>query len=459
MSETWARAVLKTYRIAGAVIHPFSGSFLRYRARAGKEDPARRSERFGYASVPRPKGPLVWFHAASVGESMAVLPLLQRIEGLGINIVLTTGTVTSAEIMQGRLSSKTIHQYVPMDIKPMIKRFLDHWKPDLAIFAESEIWPMTILELGVMRVPLVLVNARLSDRSYKRWRKYSGLAEALYENMAHVIAQSEIDGRRFEELGAKKVTVSGNLKVDTGMPHFDGVVLARLMAQIAGRPVWIAVSTHSGEEELVADTHQKLLQYYPNLLTIIVPRHPARGNEVAAMLAKKGLNVSRRSLKQPVLHDTAIFLGDTIGEMGLFLATGEIAFVGNSLTSAGGHNPLEPAVTGTAILSGPNVQNFRSSYEALIAAGGARLVRDQEMLFTHVAHLLTNTADRQKMIVAAQQTVKQMSGSLDKTFSALDYYINPLRMKARLEKGSENISPEQSSTEGAKPDNGQGNSG
>ncbi len=433
MSETWARAALKTYRIAGAVMHPFSGSFLRMRARAGKEDPERRAERFGYASKPRPDGPLVWFHAASVGESMAVLPLLQRIERLGINIVLTTGTVTSAEILRGRLSSKTIHQYVPMDIKPMVKRFLDHWKPDLAIFAESEIWPMTILELGVKRIPLVLVNARLSDRSYLRWRKYSALAEALYENMAHVIAQSDVDGRRFEELGAKKVTVSGNLKVDTGLPPFDGTALARLKMQIGPRPVWIAISTHRGEEELVADIHTKLLQYQPNLLTLIIPRHPARGDEVASMLIKKGLNISRRSLAQPVLPDTGVYLGDTIGEMGLFLATSEIAFVGNSLTTSGGHNPLEPAITGAAILSGPNVQNFRSSYEALIKSGGARLVRDGDMLFKHVAHLLLNTQDRQKMIKAAGDTVRAMSGSLDKTFSALDYHINPLRMKARLE--------------------------
>lgn len=436
MSEKWARAALTTYRIAGAVMAPFSGSFLRYRAKAGKEDPERRRERIGYASKPRPAGPLVWFHAASVGESMAILPLLQRLESLGINIVLTTGTVTSAEIVRDRLSPGIIHQYVPMDIKSMVQRFLNHWQPDLAIFAESEIWPMTILELSARRIPLILVNARLSDRSYKRWRKYHGLAEALYENMAHVIAQSDIDGRRFQELGAKRVTVSGNLKVDTGLPPCNKADLATLKSQIGDRPVWIAISTHRGEEDLVADVHINLQKHHPGLLTVIVPRHPARGDEVMSLLLNKDLNVARRSHGQPVLADTDIFLGDTIGEMGLYLATGEVAFVGNSLSTVGGHNPLEPAVTGTAILSGPQVQNFRSSYEALIESGGARLVRDADMLAKHVSHLLTNHADRQKMIFAAEKTVEAMGGSLEKTFSALDYYITPLRMKARLENTS-----------------------
>ncbi len=433
MSERWARTALNTYRIAGAIMAPFSGSFLRYRARAGKEDPERRGERIGRASKPRPSGPLVWFHAASVGESMAVLPLLQRLESLGINIVFTTGTMTSAEIVRERLSPRIIHQYVPMDIKPMVRRFLSHWQPDLAVFAESEIWPMTILELNAMRVPLILVNARLSDRSYKRWRKYYKLAEVLFENMAHVVAQSDVDGGRFEELGAKRVTVSGNLKVDTGAPPCNSADVAALNAQIGARPVWIAISTHPGEEALVANVHSQLRQYIPNILTVIVPRHPSRGDEILMLLSKKGLRVARRSLDQPVLAETDIFLGDTIGEMGLYLATGEIAFVGNSLASVGGHNPLEPAVTGTAILSGPQVQNFRSSYEALIEAGGARLVRDGDMLFQHVAHLLANPSDRQRMIVAALETVDAMGGALEKTFSALDYYITPLRMKARLE--------------------------
>ncbi len=433
MSETWARAALKTYRIAGGVVYPFSGLFLRMRSRKGKEDPTRRDERFGYASQARPDGPLVWFHAASVGEFMAILPFLEKLENLGINIVLTTGTVTSAKVAKNRLSDKVIHQYVPIDIKPIIKRFLAHWKPDMAIFAESEIWPVTILELKVKHVPMVLVNARISDRSYRRWHKYPKIAEALFENMAHIVAQSDIDGKRFAELGARKVTVSGNLKVDTGLPPFEEHEAAELKAQIAARPVWVAVSTHPGEEEIIANVHEKVSAYFPNLLTVLVPRHPPRGDEVFNMLQKRGFNVSRRSTGDPVRDDTDIFLGDTIGEMGLFLGAGQVVFVGKSLTVTGGQNPLEPAVMGAAILSGPKVHNFRSSYEALIRGGGAKLVRDEDMLFKFVAHLLNDQNDRTKMMVAAQDVVRSLSGALEKTFRALDYHINPLRMKAKLE--------------------------
>lgn len=433
MSETWARAALKTYRIAGSLVYPFSGLFLRMRARAGKEDPVRRAERFGYASQKRPDGPLVWFHAASVGEFMAILPFLLKLEKLNINIMLTTGTVTSAQVAKDRLSSRVIHQYVPIDIKPIIKRFLNHWKPDLAIFAESEIWPITILELGAMHIPMVLVNARLSDRSYRRWLKHPRLAEALFENMAHIVAQSKDDGQRFEKLGANKVTVSGNLKVDTDLPPFNVDDLADLRAQIGNRPVWVAASTHPGEEEIVANVHRKVSSYFPDLLTILVPRHPPRGDDIYKMLSEQGLNVVRRSMGEQVFGDTDIFLGDTIGEMGLFLGSAQVVFVGKSLTIAGGQNPLEPAVMGAAILAGPNVQNFRPTYEALLETGGVRLVRDEEMLSNFVAHLLKNSDDRTNMIMAAKKTVNNLSGALEKTFRALDYHINPLRMMVKLE--------------------------
>ncbi len=444
MSENWARAALNTYRVAGTLLYPFSGVFLRMRARRGKEDRGRRGERLGYASQERPDGPLVWFHAASVGEFMAILPLMQRLEHLNIKVLLTTGTVTSAQIAKDRLSDGIIHQYVPIDIKPMIKRFLDHWKPDLAIFAESEIWPMTILQLGVMHIPMVLVNARLSDRSHRRWKKHPRLAEALFENMAHIVAQSELDGKRFYELGARQVTVSGNLKVDTDIPPFEQPALHKLKTEIAGRPVWIAVSTHPGEEEVVSSVHRKVSAYYPDLLTVLVPRHPPRGDDIAKTLRAGGLNVARRSLNEPIFGDTDIYLGDTIGEMGLYLATGEVAFVGKSLKAIGGQNPLEPAAMGAAILAGPNVQNFRSSYEALLDHGGVRLVRDEEMLFKYVTHLLNNDADRGKMINAARKTVEELRGSLERTFRALDYHINPLRMKVRLDArpAAEEKSPE-----------------
>jgi 3-deoxy-D-manno-octulosonic-acid transferase len=434
MSERWARALLSSYRLAGAAVYPLIGTYVAWRASKGKEDRSRRRERYGLAGRERPGGPVIWVHAASVGETIAVVPLVQHILGYGVNVVLTTGTVTSAHVAEERLGKGIIHQYVPLDLKPAISRFLDHWQPDLAIIAESEIWPMTILELGSRRVPQVLVNGRLSDRSFKSWKKRAYLAEALFENLAHVVAQSEADGERFQALGARPVTVSGNLKVDTVPPPADEKALASLQRQIGRRPTWAAVSTHDGEEAVAAEVHSMLRGRHRGLLTIIVPRHPERTDAIAAQFIAMGLNVARRSAGAKVTVDTDILLGDTIGEMGLYLRLTEIAFVGRSLTSEGGQNPLEPAMLDTAVLAGRNVQNFREAYQRLIDSGGAKLVRDRDMLAGAVNFLLVNEVARHEMMAAAAATVDQMRGALAITLRALEPFVQPLVVKARLER-------------------------
>ncbi|TIM08664.1 MAG: 3-deoxy-D-manno-octulosonic acid transferase, partial [Mesorhizobium sp.] len=335
--------MLSAYRFAGAAAYPLVGPYVAWRTSRGKEDRYRRRERYGVAGRARPDGPVIWIHAASVGETIAVVPLVESILDYGVNIVLTTGTVTSAQVADERLGDRIIHQYVPLDLKPAVSRFLDHWQPDLAIIAESEIWPMTILELGARRVPQVLVNGRLSDRSFKSWKKRANIAEALFENLAHVVAQSDVDGERFLALGARPVTVSGNLKVDTSPPPVDERALATLRRQIGTRPTWAAISTHDGEE-----VHATLHKRHHGLLTIVVPRHPDRGEALAAQISGMGLKVARRSKGDRIAADTDILLGDTIGEMGLYLRLTEIAFVGRSLTSEGGQNPLEPAMLDTA---------------------------------------------------------------------------------------------------------------
>jgi 3-deoxy-D-manno-octulosonic-acid transferase len=432
MSERWARAVLSTYRLAGAAAYPLIGGYVTWRTSQGKEDRGRRRERYGIASHPRPVGPVVWVHAASVGETGAIVPLIERIMGFGINVVLTTGTVTSARVVAERLGDHVIHQYVPLDLKPAVSRFLNHWRPDLAIFAESEIWPMTILELGARRIPQVLVNGRLSDRSFASWKKRAFIAEALFEHFALVIAQSSVDADRFRALGARPVTVSGNLKVDTDPPPADDEAVEDLRHQIGGRKVWAAVSTHEGEEVVAAEVHQLLRRRHGDLLTMIVPRHPERAEPLAGEFAAAGLKVARRSLGEPIEPDTDIFLGDTIGEMGLYLRLTEIAFVGRSLTGEGGQNPLEPAMLETAVLAGRNVQNFRETYKRLIDGGGARLVRDRDMLAGAVNFLLNNSEARESMIAAGAATVDHMRGALSATLKSLEPYIYPLIVKSRL---------------------------
>jgi 3-deoxy-D-manno-octulosonic-acid transferase len=437
MSRMLARLALSSYRWIGTAVYPLVWSYLAVRAAKGKEDGARRQERYGHASAPRPHGPLVWFHAASVGETTAIIPLINEVARRGISVVLTTGTKTSARIVSERLGSRVIHQYVPLDFKPAVSRFLDYWEPDLAIIAESEIWPMTMVELGQRHIPQVLVNGRLSDRTFGRWKKRLWLADALFENLALVIAQSETDAERFRTLGALPVMVSGNLKVDTDAPPHDNNALKHYRQQIRDRKTWAAISTFEGEENAAGIVHRALKER-TGLLTIIVPRHPERSDAIETMLTSKGLTVARRTRNDPITPETDIFLGDTIGEMGLYLRLTEVAFVGRSLFAEGGQNPLEPAMLSCAILSGGNVQNFRDTYQMLAKNGSAKIIRDVEMLAKGVNYLLVNDEVRRKMIDAGLETVHEMRGALSATVRGLEPYINPLTVKARLQPRNDN---------------------
>jgi 3-deoxy-D-manno-octulosonic-acid transferase len=432
MSSLRARFALRAYRLGGIVISPLLAPYLALRAVRGKEDRARRNERFGYASANRPQGPLVWFHAASVGETSAVVPLIREIRQRGIHVVLTTGTVTSAKVARERLGDDVIHQYVPLDLKPAIRRFLNYWQPDCAIVAESEIWPATIFELAEQGIPQILVNARMSDRSFARWQRRPALAQALFQNMALVLAQSDLDAERFRDLGALQVGTSGNLKVDTDAPPHDPAVLETYLKQLGGRKTWAAVSTFEGEEQAAGVVH-RTLKPRSDLLTIIVPRHPERCDDIEAMLKAQGLKVARRTRNDTLGSDVDVFLGDTIGEMGLYLRMTDVAFVGRSLfESKGGQNPIEPAMLGCAILTGGHVQNFREAYQKLARSGSARMVRDTEMLAKGVHYLLTNDAARSAMIEAGFTAVHEMQGALTATVKGLEPYINPLTLKARL---------------------------
>lgn len=435
MSERFAKAALTGYRLAGSLAYPLIGSYVGWRARRGKEDGERRRERYGYASEPRPVGrSLVWVHAASIGESMAVTPLVQAIANEGIPVVMTTGTRTSAGLVQERLGEIVIHQYVPLDLKPCVSRFLDHWRPDLAIVAESEIWPMTMQELNQRRIPQILVNARLSDRSFKRWSAVPSLAEALLEHLAHVVAQSPIDAERFHLLGARAVSVAGNLKADIPPLPFDEAAYSDLVRSVGLRPVWAALSTHEGEESLAGEVHIALRERRPRLLTVIVPRHVERGDEIEKALLAQGLTVARRSCGERPDPTTDVLLGDTIGEMGLYLRLTEIAFVGKSLKGQGGQNPLEAAQIGVAVLTGRFVQNFRDVYQRLIADGGARIVKDGTELADEVDRLMTEDGIRRAMIAAGRASAEDMRGALPRTMQAIDPFLQPLRLAAGFDR-------------------------
>jgi 3-deoxy-D-manno-octulosonic-acid transferase len=408
---------LAIYRRGTAMLRPVAPLLLKMRQRRGKEDPERLPERYAIASAPRPAGTVVWVHAASVGETNAILPVIDTLlaERDDVFVVLTTGTVTSANIAAERLPERAIHQYVPLDAAAYAKRFLDHWKPSLAIFTESEIWPNLIFETKSFGTPMMLVNARMSQSSHRRWSRNSKLAAALFSRFDCVLAQNAIMARRFNQLGARVVINAGNLKADAPPPPVDAGAVQEMKVATGKRPVLVGASTHDGEDGLLIAAHRLLRQRMPDLLTIIAPRHPERGPDIRALAEAQGCNVRQRSLREPIKTDCELYIADTIGEMGLFYAVADVAFVGGSLVERGGQNPLEPVAIGTAVLTGPSQFNFQDTYAALIEAGGVRQVATVDDIAATVEGILMDPAARQRQIEQARRCLATLQGALKRT--------------------------------------------
>lgn len=411
----------RLYRGLTAAAAPLVSLGLRWRERRGKEDGARLGERFGVAAAPRPAGPLMWIHAASVGEANSVLALIERVvrERPGLAVLITTGTVTSARLVAPRLPPRALHHYVPVDLPGAVARFLDHWRPDFAVWVESELWPNLVLDTARRGIPMALVNARLSARSRRRWRATPGLARAMLASFAVCLTQDDEQARRFRELGAAAAESVGDLKSAAEELPADPAALAALRRQIGARPCWLAASTHPGEEDAAAAAHRRLARDYPAVLTVVVPRHPVRGESIAARLRAAGFAVARRAAGEAVEPGTAIYLADTLGELGLFYRAAGIAFIGGSLSGHGGHNPFEAARLGCAILHGPHVENFRAIAEALAKAGASETVADEAALARAVAALLGDEALRARRGAAARRVSEEGRGVLERVLAAL----------------------------------------
>jgi 3-deoxy-D-manno-octulosonic-acid transferase len=376
---------------------------LEKRRQDGKEDPHRLPERMGEASLPRPPGQLAWFHAASVGEAASLLEMLRRLTQArrGLSCLVTTGTVTSAQFLADRLPENCIHQYAPVDVLPWVKRFLDHWRPDVAVWTESELWPAMLHETHARGIPMLLINARISARSFRRWRSTGGLARTLLGRFERILAQDDLAGEQLLLLGADpdRLTVEGTLKEGAAPLPYDEAERVRIARALSGRPVWLAASTHPGEEEMVIGAHNAARRALPMLALILAPRHPARGDALAGMLRSRGLTVAQRSRSEPIGADTDVYLADTLGEMGLWYRIAAVSFVGGSLVDVGGHNPFEPALLGSAILFGPHVRNFADGYRRLSDADAAVLVRSEAELAE--ALVATMAPDRAAAMAAA----------------------------------------------------------
>jgi 3-deoxy-D-manno-octulosonic-acid transferase len=420
---------LRVYRKLSLAMVPLAPVLIKRRLKLGKEDPTRIGERRGVSRDMRPQGPLVWIHGASVGEVLAAAGLIERLRGLGLRILVTSGTVTSAAIVAKRFPPDVIHQYVPYDSPRYVDRFLDHWQPSLALFIESDLWPNIILACAARRLPMVLINGRMSPRSFPRWRRVSNTIAALLGQFEVCLAQSRTDAGRFAALGARNVVITGNLKLDVPAPPADPAKLERLMTLTRGRPVIVAASTHPGEEEILVEAHRALARHFPSLLSVIVPRHPARGAAIAQMIEAAGLHPALRSREDMPTATVDIYVGDTMGELGLFYRLAPIVFMGGSLVSHGGQNPIEAIKLGASIVHGPHVFNFTDVYEALDRAGGARRADTREALVKQVGRLLTDSRARDATITAGERVVVQLGGALDRTMAALEPYLLQLRLE------------------------------
>jgi len=409
---------LRAWRLLTWALSPLARLLLRERASRGKEDWARVNERLGLAGLPRPEGRLIWIHGASVGESLSALPLIGKLlEDGSINVLVTSGTVTSAAMMGQRLPQGAVHQFVPLDTPGAVARFLDHWKPDAGLFVESDLWPNLILMAKDRGVKLALVNARISARSAERWAYAKKSVAALLSAFDMVLAQDEEIAARFKKLGARKVEAVGSLKADAPPLAVDEDALAALRRQIGKRPVLLAAQTHPGEDETVLPAHDLLRGDFPDLLTVLVPRHTARAEDLEMLCGTRAYR--RRSTGGQISDQTAIYIADTMGEMGLFYRLAPFCFLGGTLVPLGGHNVLEPAQLHCAVLVGPHTQSAPRAYDAVLEAQGFGRIASSADLAREAARLLSDSAAAQAAGDAAARGAASQSGAVERTLQAL----------------------------------------
>jgi 3-deoxy-D-manno-octulosonic-acid transferase len=424
---------LQTYRLLTTAAAPLAPVLISHRLKHGKEHALRLRERYGQTKVPRPTSSLVWIHCASVGELLTVVPLIGRIRDKGFAVLCTSGTVTSANIAALRLPAGTIHQFVTLDAPPFVNRFFDHWQPDLGLFVESDLWPNLIMIAAQRRIPLILLNGRLSERSFQHWRWAPRSIAKLLRCFELCLAQSATHAGRYRELGAPHVATTGNLKLDVPEPPADASALSQMKAAVGERAVLAGASTHPGEEAALIEVHRRLRHSFPPLLTIIAPRHPERGRDILELARAADLPARLRSRGELPNDATAIYVVDTMGELGLVYRIAPIVFVGGSLVTHGGQNPIEPAKLGAAILHGPHVWNFAEIYSALDTAHGAAQVADVGKLAVRVGAWLRDPQGRAAAVAAARETVTTLGGALARTLDAIEPYLMQIRLESRAD--------------------------
>lgn len=416
--------MLGMYKKLMAQATPVISRILDRRLAAGKEDPHRMAERQGTASRPRPLTDIIWIHAASVGEAQSALVLIDHLKSMtSATFLMTTGTRTSANLMSRRLPPQAIHQYLPVDHPAWVSRFLDHWRPTLVLWMESELWPNMLMEIQSRQIPALLVNARLSNKSYRYWRCLGSSAQKILNTFQIILAQTDIDAKRFKKLGSRHVVVTDNLKYSAApLPVNDQDILITSLK----RPLWVYASTHKGEESLACRIHARIKHHIPDLLTIIIPRHPDRRDQVSAEILSHNLTFTRRgdhcALPNP---KDDIYLVDTLGELGLFYRISPIAMIGRSFSEdgGGGHNPIEAAQLNCAVITGPHVKFQRDIFNDMLIAHACEQVTSENDLFNTLLSLLTDAHERQKLQDAARRFAENKSSVIHRVIAEIKPFI------------------------------------
>lgn len=416
---------LKAYGLATRLLEPLAPRLLRRRAARGREDPARIDERLGHSSLSRPPGPLVWIHGASVGETLSALPLIERMGQArpGLTVLVTSGTTTSAEILAERLPPFALHQYVPVDGPRAVRRFLDHWQPDLLVLMEGELWPNILHQARARGCRLALVSARFTEASARGWRRAGAMARELLSAFDVVLAQDEASARRLEELGAH-VSGRANLKLAGSALPYDSAERQRLGTQIGPRSVVVTASSHAPEEQ-IAD--QAVAAQIGHPLHLIAPRHPARADRIEAELILQGRSVVRRSRRDPISDDTDVYLADTLGELGLFFELADVVLLGGGWAEGvGGHNPLEPARQDRAVISGPLVSNWTDVFAAMTAEDAVTQVPAEDLI-PALSQLLDAPEARAAMAERAGAFARRQQDVIGETWALLSPLVPSCR--------------------------------
>ena len=412
---------MRLYALASRAIAPLAMQRTARKLAAQGVTDARIAERMGHATLPRPVGRLLWFHAASVGESLSILRLISHLGEVhpALHFLITSGTATSASILAQRMPPRCRHQFAPLDAPAAVARFYDHWRPDAGTFVESELWPNMLRGAAARGIPLALLNARVSDRSARGWGRIGGTARSLLGHFAMVHCQDARTASHLRNLGSAAACHGPNLKAMAGPLPYDEAALSDLRRDVADRPVWAMASTHPGEEEVAIAAHRALLQTRPDALLILIPRHPERAAGIAGLLKGAGLACTQRSTGRAISKSCPVYLADSLGEMGLWYALAPVVCVGGTFVPVGGHNPFEPAHGGAAVLHGPLYANFADGYAQMDAAGAAREVADADALGAALTQLCAAHDAARAMQDAATAFAAAQDGRLDDLSSAL----------------------------------------